>query len=202
MLIGYARVSTSEQETTLQIDALRRAGVRTIFQEKRSAVSVRPQLTACVQSLRRGDVLVVYKLDRIARSLKDLLLLLETLSARGSGFRSITEPIDTSTSIGLFIVQILGAVAQFERTLIRERTIAGQVAAYERGVRWGGRRRILNEDEADAVRVLHASGWYTMETLGLIFGVSRSSVSRILSPGPGSTYRPIPVLSQYLQAPA
>lgn len=141
MLIGYARVSTKEQETYLQIDALGKAGVTKIYQEKASAVSARPQLQKCLASLRPGDVLVVYKMDRIARSLKDLLSILDQISRVGAAIRSLTEPLDTSGPIGTFMVQVLGAVAQLERSIIRERALAGQIAAYNRGVRWGGESR-------------------------------------------------------------
>jgi DNA invertase Pin-like site-specific DNA recombinase len=96
MLVGYARVSSSEQETTLQRDALRRAKVRRVFEEKRSATAWRPQLDAALSSLDPGDVLVVYKVDRVARSLSDLLAILRRIEIAGAGFRSLTEPIDTS----------------------------------------------------------------------------------------------------------
>lgn len=100
MLIGYARVSTSMQENFLQLDALKAAGVRRVFSEKRSSVGDRPQLRAALQVLSTGNVLVVYKLDRVARSLKDLLNILEAIHHAGAGFKSLTEPIDTSSAVG------------------------------------------------------------------------------------------------------
>ena len=111
MLIGYARVSTREQETYLQIDALNKAGVEVIYQEKTSSVGSRPELQKLLARLSAGDCLVVYKMDRIARSLKDLLSILDRVKTAGASIRSITEPLDTTGPIGLFIVQVLGAVA-------------------------------------------------------------------------------------------
>lgn len=148
MLIGYARVSTKDQETHLQLDALRKAGVEKFYQEKASAVSARPELQACLASLGRGDVLVVYKMDRIARSLKDLLVILDRISAAGASIQSLTEPLDTRGPIGVFMIQILGAVAQLERSIIRERTVAGQVAAWKRGQVFGRPKSLTPEREA------------------------------------------------------
>lgn len=142
MLVGYARVSTSEQETSLQIDALKRSGVRRIFTEKTSSVGQRPELQRLIATLQPGDVVVVYKLDRLARSLKDLLTIIERLERTGAGFKSLTEPIDTSSPAGRLMVQVLGAVAEFERSLIRERSIAGQVAAIRRGAVIGRPRKL------------------------------------------------------------
>lgn len=198
MFIGYARVSTEEQETTLQLDALRRAGCRRIFQEKASAVSSRPALQRTLAAMKPGDVLVVWKLDRLARSLRDLLDLLDALKLAGCSFRSLTEPVDTSSAMGELVLQILGAVAQFERRLIRERAIAGQVAAYQRGVRWGGRAPALDDLQRARVKRLRANG-YTMEEIGEQLGVSRSTVSRVLTPKKKkSTRGALPVLGKYL----
>lgn len=200
MLVGYARVSTLDQETSLQRDALKRAGVRRVWEEKASAVARRPVLDQALSSMRRGDVLVVWKLDRLARSMRDLLSLLERLESMGCGFRSLTEPIDTSSPLGEFVLQVLGAVAQFERRLIRERSIAGQVAAYERGVRWGGtKQRTLSDSQVAAVRRAYASGKWTMVALGQRFGVSRTSISRVLNPATPVRYRPLPVLGRYIK---
>lgn len=138
MLIGYARVSTKDQETHLQLDALAKAGVERVYQEKTSSVGARPELQKVLEALCPGDVLVVYKMDRIARSLKDLLSILDRIKVAGADIRSLTEPLDTAGPIGTFMVQVLGAVAQLERSIIRQRSVAGQVAAYKRGVRWGG----------------------------------------------------------------
>ena len=134
-LVGYARASTNDQETRLQRDALRKAGAERVYEEKASAVAKRPELERCLANMRPGDVLVVWKLDRLARSLRDLLTILERLHAAGAGIRSLTEPVDTATPAGMLMVQVLGAVAQFERSIIRERVMAGQRAARARGQR-------------------------------------------------------------------
>ncbi|WP_411878210.1 recombinase family protein [Polaromonas sp. YR568] len=178
MLIGYARVSSRKQETFLQLDAFKKAGVQKIFTEKAVSVGNRPELRRAIAAVNKGDVLVVWKLDRVVRSLKELLEILEALQQRGVGFRSLTEPIDTSTPVGEFIVQILGAVAQLERSLIRERAIAGQVAALNRGVRWGGQPRVLTEADAQEVFLLRSTGLFTKATLADMFGVSESTVTR------------------------
>lgn len=180
MLIGYARVSTSEQETRLQIDALKKAGVRKLFSEKTSGVGPRPELHKALSVLRKGDVLVVYKLDRLARSLKDLLSLLDRLRFEGCAVRSLTEPIDTSSAIGELILQILGAVAQFERSLIRERCDAGRVAAMARGVRFGRSPLLSHDDVALACR-LYLDGFSIYEVaavLGCSFSAIRNALVR------------------------
>lgn len=198
MLIGYARVSTREQETYLQIDALNKAGVELIYQEKVSAVSVRPQLQKCLSSLRQGDVLVVYKMDRIARSLKDLLSILDLITKAGASIRSLTEPLDTSGPIGTFMVQVLGAVAQLERSIIRERALAGQIAAYNRGVRWGGSRGKLTEFEQNELRRLKLSG-ATLKQLMARYDISMSTVCRYLNPQASRNVRQkLPVLGAYV----
>ncbi len=178
MLVGYARVSTSDQETRLQRDALRRGGVRVVFSEKTSSVGARPELQRALGSMKRGDVLVVWKMDRLARSLKDLLGMLERLESMGCSFRSLTEPVDTSSAIGELVLQILGSVAQFERRLIRERAIAGQVAAYQRGVRWGGQPRALSDEDAAELVRCKRTGYFSNEQLAQMFGCSMSTVSR------------------------
>lgn len=201
MQVGYARVSTNEQETHLQLDALRAAGVKQIFSEKRSSVGERPQLNAALKLLTKDDVLVVYKLDRVARSLKDLLSILELIHHVGAGFKSLTEPIDTSSPVGLFIVQILGAVGQFERSLIRERAIAGQVAAYRRGVRWGGQPRVVSVEDALEIFQLRDTGLFTIRMLAEIFDCSESTVWRsiwIASKPSAAKIKRLPVLGQYV----
>lgn len=178
-IVGYARVSTREQETHLQLDALEAAGCGAIFQEKASGASQRgrPVLAECLASLGKGDTLVVYKIDRIARSLADLLDILRRVERAGAMIRSITEPLDTTNSMGMFVVQILGAVAQLERAIIRERSIAGQVAARQRG-RVPGRGRSLGvDDEARVVRE-YLQGGVTYRELANKHGVSTSSVKR------------------------
>ncbi|MBP7610106.1 MAG: recombinase family protein [Steroidobacteraceae bacterium] len=177
MLIGYARVSTSEQETTLQRDALSTAGVERVFEEKRSAVKRRPQLAAALASLRPGDVLTVYKVDRLARSLIDLLQIIERVSKAGASFRSLTEPIDTSSPAGRMTLQLLGAFAEFERAMIRERSMAGQEAARRRGAKIG-RPRALSVEDQHAVYSLLRKG-RTMAELSRRFGVHLSSIKRV-----------------------
>lgn len=203
MLVGYARVSTSEQETRLQRDALRAAGVRRIFEEKGSGVGPRPELHKALASLQPGDVLVVWKLDRLARSLKQLWDVVDRVKARGAGFRSLTEPIDTSSPLGEFVLAVLGALAQFERSLIRERAIAGQVAAWRRGVRWGGQPRVLSDEDARELVRLRATRLFTVRMLAEIFGCSESTVWRTVwlatKPSAGKLRkRGAPVLSLYL----
>lgn len=189
MLIGYARVSTKDQETDLQMDALRRAGVTEIFEEKASSVGTRPQLRLCLAALRPGDVFVIYKLDRVARSLPDLLSILADIKAAGALVKSLTEPLDTTTAMGSFVIQILGAVAELERGIIRERSIAGQRAARDRGIMPGRARALPPESEAEVVR-LYATGEYTLNNLAKLFEVSDSvvkrAVYRVRSPGHSS----------------
>ena len=149
MLVGYARVSTQQQDNALQLEALKRAGVRRVVQEKRSGGAARPLLDGLLLRLQPGDVLVVYKIDRLARSLVDLLHILDRIRAAGASFRSLTEPLETATPVGRMMIQLLGAVAEFERAVIRERCEAGRLAARERGVQFG-RPRLLRGPERTA----------------------------------------------------
>lgn len=179
MLIGYARVSSSEQETTLQRDALQRASVERVFEEKRSAVARRPQLAALLAVLAPGDVLVVYKVDRLARSLVDLLHIVERVVSAGAVFRSLTEPIDTGTPAGRMTLQLLGAFAEFERAMIRERSMAGQEAARARGARIG-RPRVLSEADAHRCYALWSTGRWSKTALARKFGCHLSSIKRVI----------------------
>lgn len=200
-MIGYARVSTNEQENYLQLDALKAAGVTRVFSEKGSSVGERPQLRLALAALGSGHVLIVYKLDRVARSLRDLLGILDSIHAAGAGFRSLTEPIDTTSPVGVFILQILGAVGQFERSLIRERAIAGQVAAYTRGVRWGGQPRAVSVEDAREISRLRETGLFTIPLLADIFQCSESTVWRsiwIASWPEAAKLRRLPVLGAYV----
>lgn len=178
-LIGYARVSTQDQDTALQLDALTKAGCLTIYQEKASGSTRkgRQELARCLAALMRGDTLVVYKIDRIARSLFDLLDILRHLDKVGAMIKSVTEPLDTTNSMGVFVIQILGAVAQLERSMIRERSIAGQIAARERG-RLPGRVRALMPDQESALVAEYLAGEATYKGLGIKFGVSESVAKR------------------------
>ena len=177
MIYGYARVSTLEQETTLQIDALERAGVLKIYQEKTSSVGKRLELRKLMAILTKDDQLIVYKLDRLARSLKDLLSIIEQLEIIGCGFRSLTEPIDTTNPVGRLMLNILGSVAEFERSLIRQRSMAGQASARQRGIHCG-RPRVV-QPETEAVIVLrYASGDFTLHGLASFMNVHPSVVKR------------------------
>lgn len=178
MLVGYARVSTQDQDTALQLDALARLGCSVVFEEKGSGATRkgRKELARCLASLRKGDTLCVYKIDRIARSLFDLLDILHHLERVGAAIKSVTEPLDTANPMGVFMVQILGAVAQLERSMIRERSIAGQLSARERG-RVPGRVRSLGDFESKAVAE-YLSGDCTYAGLALKYGVSVSAIKR------------------------
>jgi DNA invertase Pin-like site-specific DNA recombinase len=178
MLVGYARVSTNEQETRMQLDALRGAGVRRIYAEKTSGVGPRPELHKALAALQPGYTLVVYKLDRLARSLKDLLQLLDRLKLAGCSVKSLTEPIDTSSAMGEFVLQILGAVAQLERAIIRERCEAGRVAARARGVQFG-RLPLVTGDQARVAAILYGEG-FTLGEIALMFDVSSTAVRSAL----------------------
>ena len=154
MLVGYARVSTQDQNPELQLDALKEAGCEKVFVEKASgAQRDRPELKAALEYMRSGDTLVVWKLDRLARSLKQLIETVEILEGQGIGFRSLTEAIDTTTSGGRLIFHIFGALAEFERSIIRERTNAGLESARARG-RMGGRPRGLSDEDLVAARAM------------------------------------------------
>jgi len=181
MLYGYARVSTQEQETHAQIDALRKVGVDFVFEEKRSGGDARrPVLTGLLDQLQAGDALVVYKLDRVARSLKHLLHVLDELEAKHVSFRSLTESIDTSTPAGRMMMQMLGAFAEFELAMIRERTRAGLAAAMARGARPGRPRAMSPHDEAEAVR-LFLAGAMTKSAIARKYGTHISSIKRALA---------------------
>ena len=157
-LIGYARVSTAEQDTALQTDALRKAGCERVFEDTVSgAKAERPGLTAALAYLRDGDVLAVWRLDRLGRSLPHLIDTIGELDVRGVGFRSLTESIDTTTSGGRLIFHVFGALGQFERDLIRERTKAGLTVAAARG-RKGGRKPVVNAEKLQRAREYMAKG--------------------------------------------
>lgn len=178
-IFGYARVSTAHQDTHLQIDALQRAGATIIVQEKTSSVGARRELNRLLSQLKRGDCVLVYKLDRFARSLIDLLKIIDRIESVGATFRSITESIDTATPAGRMMMQMLGAFAEFERGMIRERSIAGQNAARERG-RLPGRLRVLTPQQESELVALYLTGAHTMRGLSVRFGVSPSVVKRAI----------------------
>lgn len=181
MRYGYARVSTQEQETHAQIDALNRAGVDTIFQEKRSGGNMRrPVLAALLKEIKPGDVVIAYKLDRIARSLKDLLHIIDNIEGAGGHFNSLTESIDTRTPAGRMIMHILGAFAEFELSMIRERTIAGMKAAAERGAKFGRSRALTPKQEAEAARLWLTNRW-TKSALASRYDTHVSSIKRLIA---------------------
>jgi DNA invertase Pin-like site-specific DNA recombinase len=164
-LIGYARVSTDEQSTSAQADALRAVGCMDIVEERASGGHrTRPLLARLLARLRGGDTLVVVRIDRLARSLSHLLAVIEDLRARGVHFRSLGDPIDTSSPQGLFTLQVLGAAAEFERALIRERTLAGLAAARARG-RIGGNPALRARDPAACTRLAGARRAAALSTL-------------------------------------
>lgn len=181
MLVGYARVSTQDQKPQLQIDALQKAGCEKIFEEKASgAQRDRPELKAALEYLREGDTLVVWKLDRMARSLKQLIETVEALEDRNIGFRSITEAIDTTTPGGRLVFHIFGALAEFERSIIRERTSAGLAAARARG-KVGGRPPALNEADLEAAKALIANSNLTVKEIAKRMGCSVSTLYKHLA---------------------
>ncbi len=181
MLIGYARVSTTNQKMDLQVDALKKSGVEDdwIYQEQASGVKTnRPELDVCLRTLRKGDTLVIYKLDRLGRSLKELIAIVSDLEKREVGLRSLSENIDTTTPSGKFFFHLFGAVAQFERDLISERTKAGLAAARARGRR-GGRKPKIDEKKAKmAVRLLVDDQELRHEDVAKMLGVSRATLYR------------------------
>ena len=157
-LIGYARVSTAEQDTALQMDALRKAGCERVFEDTVSGAKAdRPGLAAALAYLRDGDALAVWRLDRLGRSLPHLIETIGALEARGVGFRSLSESIETTTSGGRLIFHVFGALGQFERDLISERTKAGLAAAAARG-RKGGRKPVVTDDKLQRAREHLANG--------------------------------------------
>jgi DNA invertase Pin-like site-specific DNA recombinase len=178
MHIGYARVSTDDQALDLQRDALRAAGCDSLYEEHASGKStVRPQLDACLNALRAGDTLVVWRLDRLGRSLRDLIDLTTTMQARGIEFESLTERIDTSSPTGRLVFHLFASLAEFERNLIRERTVAGLKAARARG-RLGGRPKKLTPKDLRTIQSLLNSGDIPVATIAEQFGISRSTIYR------------------------
>ena len=178
--IGYARVSTDEQDTSLQLDALEAAGCARIFSDAASgALDDRPELARALDHLRAGDTLMVWRLDRLGRSLRHLVDTITALAERDVGFRSLQESIDTTTSGGRLVFHIFAALAEFERDLIRERTQAGLEAARARGRR-GGRPSVMTPHKVAVARRMYDSGEHTVAAIAEVVGVSRASVYRHL----------------------
>ena len=179
-LIGYARVSTSDQNLELQLDALKEASCRRVFEETASGANkARPQLSEALDFLRPGDTLVVWKLDRLARSVQQLIEVIEQLHKRSCGFRSLTEAIDTTTAGGRLIFHIFGALAEFERSIIRERTMAGLEAARSRG-RKGGRPRLMTDESLIVAQALLRDGVLTVRDIAKQIGVSEPTLYKYL----------------------
>ena len=181
MKIGYARVSTNEQDLDLQLDALKNTGCEKIFQDVASGANTeRPGLDDALQHLREGDTLVVWKLDRLGRSLRHLIDVVTSLNDDGVFFLSLQESIDTSSSSGKLIFHVFGALAEFERDLIRERTLAGLAAARARG-RVGGRPRIMDANKLSMAKALLADESNSISEICKILGVSRSTYYNYLN---------------------
>lgn len=180
-VIGYARVSTLEQDPQLQLDALDAAGAERVFIDHGvgGAATVRPQLDRALDYLRAGDTLVVWKLDRLGRSTRHVLEILEQLTERGIGFRSLTEHLTTDGAMGQAMVTIMAAFAQLERDTLIERTRAGLAAAAAAG-RTGGRPRALDPTQAARARELRGKGMTAAE-VGKVLGCSRATVYRYLA---------------------
>lgn len=176
MIIGYARVSNQDQNLELQRDALKAAGCETIYEEKASGARLaRPEWVRARDKLRAGDTLVVWRLDRLGRSLKDLIHTVEELGNEDIGFRSLQESLDTTTPGGKLVFHLFGALAEFERELIRERTTAGLAAARARG-RKGGRPRKLNDDDIVMARQLLKDPDMQVTKVAQRLGVARSTL--------------------------
>jgi DNA invertase Pin-like site-specific DNA recombinase len=193
MLIGYARVSTNEQNLDLQRDALLKAGVspKDIYTDKITGVKAeRLGLNQALSHLRAGDTLIVWRLDRLGRSLKHLIETVTTLREQGIAFKSLTENIDTSTATGTLVFQIFGALAEFERNLIKERTVAGLQAARARG-RTGGRPK----QNPDARKIALAKKFYNDDQLSIpdilrTLNISKSTLYRWIDTGDGEREKP------------
>ncbi len=179
-LIGYARVSTADQNPALQTDALRTVGCSRVFVETASgALNDRPQLNAALDYLRAGDTLVVWKLDRLARSINHLIATIDKLQQLGCGFQSLTESIDTTTPTGKLTFHVFSALTEFERSIIRERTLAGLVSARARG-RVGGRPRSLSSQDIVAAKALIRDGTLTIADVARRVGVSDATLYKYI----------------------
>lgn len=178
--IGYARCSKDGQETQIQVATLRAAGCDMIFEEIASGGTwERPMLHEALGSLREGDVLVVWKLDRLSRSVRDLILIVDRIAQAGARFKSLTEEIDTTTAVGTMVMHILSAFAEFERAMLKERTMAGLAFAREQG-RIGGRRyKLLSHQRAEIIRMVQ-SGEHTPAYCARLFEIHPSTITRLM----------------------
>ena len=185
MLIGYARVSTQDQTLNLQLDCLKQAGCTRIFEDHISGTKAeRPGLQNALSHLRAGDTLVVWRLDRLGRSLRHLIDTMMGLEAQGIGFKSLQENIDTTTSSGKLIFHIFGSLAEFERDLIRERTQAGLEAARARG-KVGGRPKALSQSKAELARRMYADKNNSVSEICKTLGITRMTLWRYVRAGEG-----------------
>ena len=181
MLIGYARISTEDQKLDLQYDELRTTGCDKIFNETASGASIRlPVREELLAYARRGDTVVVWKLDRLGRSLRDLIEVVNTLGKQGVGLRSLHESIDTTTPAGKLTFHVFGALAEFERDIVRERTRAGLLAARSRGKKLG-RPRSLNSEQIEMARSMMANPRLSTRQVAEQLGVHRATLYRNLS---------------------
>ena len=182
MIVGYARVSTIDQTPQLQIDALKAAKCKPIYVEQKSGKNMnRPELTRCLDTLRKGDTLVIWKLDRLGRSLRDLIEIVERLENSGVQFISLTEDINTKAASGRLIFHVFAVLAEFERNLIRERTKAGLATARARG-RLGGARRKTTKKQDEGMLALWDSEKFTAAELAKQFGISVPTFFRRMRP--------------------
>ena len=182
MLVGYARVSTQDQNLALQNDALTQAGCEKIFTDKAGgAKALRSGLTEALNFMRQGDTLVVWRLDRLGRSLKQLVGAINMLNDQGVGFMSLQEKIDTTSTGGKLVFHIFAALAEFEHDVIRERTQAGLAAARARG-RLGGRPRVMDQKKIGLARSLYQEGKLTVEEICSMINVSRATFYRYVRP--------------------
>jgi DNA invertase Pin-like site-specific DNA recombinase len=181
MKYGYARVSTDDQNSGLQLAALKKAGCQTVFKDEgiSGATTKRPALLRCLKKLEHGDTLTVWKLDRLGRSLRDLITMLDDLRARGVKFRSLTEAIDTDTPTGRARWQMIGVLAELERSLISERTRAGVKAAQRRGVKFGRKPKLTSQQLTHA-RKLIGDG-QRREDAAALLNVARTTLYRALA---------------------
>ena len=180
MMIGYARVSTEQQETEAQLPELRKAGCKRIYEETMGGGTMdRPELEKCLERLEKGDTLVVWRLDRLGRSIRDLLHIVDRLDKSGINFISLKERFDTSTAAGRLVFHFFAALTQFEKELIRERTIAGLSSARARG-RMGGRKKVLNAQQTWVVKTMWDSREHTRHEIAAHFTVSVATIDRIL----------------------
>jgi DNA invertase Pin-like site-specific DNA recombinase len=181
MLIGYARVSTDDQKLNLQQDALNKAGCEKIFEDYLGGTKAsRPGLNAALEMARAGDTLVVWRLDRLGRSLKDLLQLTETLKERSIGLCSLEESINTTSSSGQLVFHLFGALAEFERNLIRERTQAGLKAARARG-RKGGRPKALDQNKRQLAVKLYNERQHSIDEICQMMGISKPTLYKYIA---------------------